>query len=51
LTLRLGGIPEAISSGVCPFPSVEAACNAAILTIQSGIPVVRIELLDAMQRS
>ena len=28
LTLRLSGIPEAISSGICPFPSVEAACNA-----------------------
>jgi D-lactate dehydrogenase (cytochrome) len=49
LTLRLSGIPEAISSGICPFPSVEAACNAAILTIQSGIPVARIELLDEMQ--
>ncbi|HEV2626278.1 MAG TPA: FAD-linked oxidase C-terminal domain-containing protein [Xanthobacteraceae bacterium] len=49
LTLRLAGIPEAISSGICPFPSVEAACNATILTIQSGIPVARIELLDEMQ--
>jgi D-lactate dehydrogenase (cytochrome) len=49
LTLRLSGIPEAISSGVCPFPTVEAACNATILTIQSGIPVARIELLDALQ--
>ena len=49
LTLRLSGIPEAISSGICPFPSVEAACNATILTIQSGIPVARIELLDALQ--
>ncbi len=49
LTLRLAGIPEAIASGVCPFPSVEAACNATILTIQSGIPVARIELLDALQ--
>jgi D-lactate dehydrogenase (cytochrome) len=49
LTLKLAGIPEAISSGVCPFPSVEACCNAAILTIQSGIPVARIELLDALQ--
>ncbi len=49
LTLRLAGIPEAISSGVCPFPSVEAACNATILAIQSGIPVARIELLDALQ--
>src|SRR4029078_12596944 len=48
LTLRLAGIPEAISSGVCPFPSVEAACNATILTIQSGIPIARIELLDAL---
>src|SRR5204862_2023942 len=35
--------------GVCPFPTVEACCNAAILTIQSGIPVARIELLDALQ--
>jgi D-lactate dehydrogenase (cytochrome) len=49
LTLRLSGIPEAVSSGICPFPSVEAACNAAILAIQSGIPVARIELLDALQ--
>ena len=49
LTLKLYGIPEAISAGICPFPSVEAACNATILTIQSGIPVARIELLDALQ--
>ena len=49
LTLRLCGIPEAIASGICPFPTVEAACNATILTIQSGIPVARIELLDEMQ--
>jgi D-lactate dehydrogenase (cytochrome) len=49
LTLRLSGIPEAIASGICPFPTVEAACNATILTIQSGIPVARIELLDEMQ--
>ena len=49
LTLRLSGIPEAIAAGVCPFPSVEACCEAAILTIQSGIPVARIELLDALQ--
>jgi D-lactate dehydrogenase (cytochrome) len=49
LTLRLHGIPEAIAGGVCPFPSVEAACNATIMTIQSGIPVARIELLDDVQ--
>jgi len=49
LTLKLFGIPEAIAGGVCPFPSVEACCNTAIHTIQSGIPVARIELLDALQ--
>jgi D-lactate dehydrogenase (cytochrome) len=49
LTLRLSGIPEAISGGICPFPSVEACCNATIHTIQSGIPVARIELLDTLQ--
>ncbi len=49
LTLKLAGIPEAIAAGVCPFPTVEAACNATILTIQSGIPVARIELLDTLQ--
>jgi D-lactate dehydrogenase (cytochrome) len=49
LTLRLSGLPEAVASGVCPFPTVEAACSATILTIQSGIPVARIELLDAPQ--
>jgi len=49
LTLRLSGIPETILSGTCPFPSVEAACNATIQTIQTGIPVARIELLDALQ--
>jgi D-lactate dehydrogenase (cytochrome) len=49
LTLKLHGIPEAISSAVCPFPSVDAACRAAIMTIQSGIPVARIELMDELQ--
>jgi D-lactate dehydrogenase (cytochrome) len=49
LTLKLSGIPEAISGGICPFPSVEACCNTAIHTIQSGIPIARIELLDALQ--
>jgi D-lactate dehydrogenase (cytochrome) len=49
LTLRLQGIPEAIAGGVCAFASVEAACRTTIATIQSGIPVARIELLDALQ--
>jgi len=49
ITLKLHGIPEAIAGGICPFPSVEAACEATIATIQSGIAVARIELLDALQ--
>ncbi|MBN9070972.1 MAG: FAD-binding protein [Rhizobiales bacterium] len=49
LTLKLYGIPQAISGGVCPFPSVEAACNAVIMTIQMGIPMARIELVNALQ--
>ncbi len=49
LTLRLHGIPQAISGGVCPFPTLEAACRAVIATIQMGIPVARIELVNALQ--
>jgi FAD/FMN-containing dehydrogenase len=40
---------DPISAGICPFPSVKAACDAVIMTIQSGIPVARIELLDELQ--
>ncbi|MCU4180717.1 FAD-binding oxidoreductase [Bosea sp. BH3] len=46
ITLKLHGIPEAVAAGVCPFPSVKAACDATILTIQTGLPVARIELVD-----
>ncbi len=49
ITLRLHGIPEAIAAGICPFPSLKAACEAVILTIQTGLPVARIELLDEIQ--
>ncbi len=47
--LRLYGVPEAISSAVCAFPSVDDAVNTVIQTIQMGVPVARIELLDALQ--
>jgi D-lactate dehydrogenase (cytochrome) len=49
LTVRLYGIPEAISAAVCAFPTLEAAVDSVILTIQSGVPVARIELLDESQ--
>ncbi|MEP4293479.1 MAG: FAD-linked oxidase C-terminal domain-containing protein [Rhizobiaceae bacterium] len=48
LTLRLQGIPENISSGVCQFPTVEDACNTTIAAMQVGLPLARIELLDAV---
>ncbi len=46
VTVRLYGIPESIAAGVCPFPTIDAACQATIQTIQLGIPVARIELVD-----
>jgi D-lactate dehydrogenase (cytochrome) len=46
LTLKLAAIPEAISSAICPFKTVDGACQATIATIQSGIPVARIEFID-----
>ncbi|WP_146344395.1 FAD-binding oxidoreductase [Phaeobacter marinintestinus] len=46
LTLRLQGIPEAMSAATCRFATVEDAVNCVILTIQSGLPMARIELLD-----
>jgi D-lactate dehydrogenase (cytochrome) len=49
ITVRLYGVPAAISSAVCSFPSVEAAVNVVIKTIQTGVPVARIELADAAQ--
>ena len=47
LTLRLQGIPESISSARCSFPTVRAACEAVMAVVQYGLPVARIELLDA----
>ncbi|MFK7879203.1 FAD-binding oxidoreductase [Roseobacter sp.] len=48
ITLKLQGIPEAISSARCSFPTVDAACQTVMSVIQYGLPVARIELLDAM---
>ncbi len=47
VALKLHGIPESIAAGVCTFPTTEACCRTTIETIQTGIPVARIELVDA----
>ncbi len=49
VSLRLYGIPEAVMAAVCPFPSVAAAVDTVVATIQAGVPIARIELLDAKQ--
>jgi D-lactate dehydrogenase (cytochrome) len=49
VTVRLYGVPAAISSAICSFPSVEAAVKVVIKTIQAAVPVARIELADATQ--
>ena len=46
LTVKVYGVPEATSAAVCAFPSLEDAVNTTILTIQSGVPVARVELVS-----
>ncbi|MBC8268605.1 MAG: FAD-binding protein [Rhodospirillaceae bacterium] len=49
VTLKLHGIAEAISAAVVPFETLEGAVNSVIQTIQCGVPIARIELLDEVQ--
>src|SRR3979490_3170217 len=49
VTLRLHGIPEAIAAAVCPFETLNGACDSAITAIQCGIPLARVELVDELQ--
>ncbi|MFC6445973.1 FAD-binding oxidoreductase [Shinella zoogloeoides] len=49
VTLRLQGIPAVIAGGICGFPTLKDACDAVIMTIQLGIPVARIELVNTLQ--
>ena len=46
VTVRLYGIPEVMAAAICAFPTVEAAVDTVIATIQMGLPVSRMELLD-----
>jgi D-lactate dehydrogenase (cytochrome) len=49
VTLRLHPLPEAVSAAVCSFDTMQGAVDTVIGTIQLGIPVARVELLDAVQ--
>jgi D-lactate dehydrogenase (cytochrome) len=46
ITLRIYPLPEAVSAAVCSFPSIEAAVHTTIATIQMGVPIARVELID-----
>ncbi|WP_447914722.1 FAD-binding oxidoreductase [Delftia acidovorans] len=46
ITVRLYPLPEAVSAAICSFPSIEAAVRTVIQTIQMGVPIARVELVD-----
>lgn len=46
VTVKLYGIPESILAAVCPFESVEGACNSVIMAIQLGLGLARMEFID-----
>jgi D-lactate dehydrogenase (cytochrome) len=45
--LRLHPLPEAVAAAVCSFETLQGAVEAVISTIQVGVSVARVELLDA----
>lgn len=49
--LRLWGLPETVQAAVCQFGDLGSAVQTVITTLQIGVPVARIELLDDVQMS
>ncbi len=47
VTVKLYPQPEAVSAAICHFPSMQNAVAAVIQTIQMGVPVARVELMDS----
>ncbi len=48
LTVKLFGAPECTAAATCRFDSIEGAVDATIMAIQLGIPLARVELIDAL---
>ncbi|MEL6608129.1 MAG: FAD-linked oxidase C-terminal domain-containing protein [Pseudomonadota bacterium] len=47
LTLKLHGQPEAVAAAVCAFPDTQSAVSSVIAAVQMGLPLARVEFLDA----
>jgi D-lactate dehydrogenase (cytochrome) len=47
ITVKLYPLPEAVSAAICSFPSIEAAVRTTMTVIQMGVPIARVELIDA----
>lgn len=48
-TIRLHSIPESVAAAVVSFPSIQAAVDTVVTTLQASVPVARLELLDEVQ--
>ncbi|MGV3569918.1 MAG: FAD-binding oxidoreductase [Ramlibacter sp.] len=49
VTLKLHALPEHIAAATCSFASLQQAVQAVMQTIQCGVPIGRVELLDDVQ--
>ncbi|WP_235527237.1 FAD-binding oxidoreductase [Sphingopyxis sp. 113P3] len=49
LTLRLHGIPEAVTAAVCPFASLDGAVETVVQLVQLGVGLARMEFMDEVQ--
>ena len=47
LTLKLNGRTEAMSAAICAFPNIDSAVQTVISTIQTGVPIARMEFIDS----
>ncbi len=46
VTVKLHPIPDVIAAAICAFDSMAGAVQSVVETVQSGLPIARIEFLD-----